>query len=525
MITARDWLPQDLMLQVQRQINNINFYGLKIFGAYWPVTKLYGLYPGVVANFSTRDIDSETTSFLQEGKSYGEAFDALGLRNYARKNNNICTFFKDNEWCIYQTNNKPIAIESSLEPASKILEGRIGRWAGTLSVNNPMYIKKRAVAESAFNNVKFSASKKAHVAKLTKEFINANPIEGGELSFYCMRLVAFVNSNIPGIVDLNIKPLSTYLDDKRYGQLLLNYLTESAKSLVAQDPKYRKQVEEIKEFVYDILNENLVSINQAPSSNFFRHYIAVQLGDHSAHNQLTLDHINALKDYDLLDLANMIFNIYDTTGLTLSWVIYSIESHPEIRDLVLSQAQADSEPTPGLTDLHLIVMESMRLYDVIPDIFSRPTIAPSEISVEGEKLYVPKGVRFFIDRGAACHDPQVFPNPENFDLQNIRARLNDESTLSSILSRNETSFNGLALVNSIKNQTKQGQNPRRCPASVWAVTIIAELIDVIYCNYNIELNYSDATRKPGEVMRIPKDPFLVTVTPKAENNMSIKFSP
>ena len=68
----------------------------------------------------------------------------------------------------------------------------------------------------------------------------------------------------------------------------------------------------------------------------------------------------------------------------------------------------------------------------------------------------------------------------------------------------------------VKKNTHPAINPRRCPAGVWAVNMDAELIKTIYSNFSIKLNHLNPEKKPFEVMRVPKEPFLITLRPVAK---------
>uniref|UniRef100_A0A1B6GAY2 Cytochrome P450 n=1 Tax=Cuerna arida TaxID=1464854 RepID=A0A1B6GAY2_9HEMI len=109
----------------------------------------------------------------------------------------------------------------------------------------------------------------------------------------------------------------------------------------------------------------------------------------------------------------------ETVARTISFVLFSLTQHPEIQQRL--QEEVDSvlakhghwsyEAIRSLTYLDQVVQETQRMYPIIP-MLVRECIQPYK--VPDSDLTIEKGVIVMIPVVALHHDPQYYPDPEQF---------------------------------------------------------------------------------------------------------------
>jgi cytochrome P450 len=126
---------------------------------------------------------------------------------------------------------------------------------------------------------------------------------------------------------------------------------------------------------------------------------------------------SGMTDRQLRDELMTIFLAgHETTAMALSWAWYLLSLHPDVMNKL--QAEVDTAldgRAPTVADLshlpytEMIVKETMRLYPPAPG-FSREPIQDIELA----GYTVPKGSLFLMSSYAMHHNPQYFPEPEQF---------------------------------------------------------------------------------------------------------------
>lgn len=125
-----------------------------------------------------------------------------------------------------------------------------------------------------------------------------------------------------------------------------------------------------------------------------------------------------LTDADVaLEAGNLIMAGSDTTAVTLTYLIWAVLSQPTLRSKLESELanlsddymDTDLETLPLL---NAIIMETLRLYGAAPG--SLPRTVP-EGGVTFSKYYLPYGTTVTTQSYTMHRDPNIFPNPEEFD--------------------------------------------------------------------------------------------------------------
>ncbi|CAO2588556.1 Cytochrome P450 4A10 [Lemmus lemmus] len=129
---------------------------------------------------------------------------------------------------------------------------------------------------------------------------------------------------------------------------------------------------------------------------------------------------DSLSDKDIrAEVDTFMFGGHDTTASGLSWIFYTLATHPEHQQRCREEVQSLLGDGSSITWDHLdqmpyttmCIKEAMRLYPPAPAIvreLSTPVTFP-----DGRSL--PKGITVMLSIYALHHNPKVWPNPEVFD--------------------------------------------------------------------------------------------------------------
>uniref|UniRef100_A0A5G2RBE6 Uncharacterized protein n=1 Tax=Sus scrofa TaxID=9823 RepID=A0A5G2RBE6_PIG len=129
---------------------------------------------------------------------------------------------------------------------------------------------------------------------------------------------------------------------------------------------------------------------------------------------------NSLSDTDLrAEVDTFMFEGHDTTASGISWILYALASHPEHQQRCREEIQGLLGDGTSITWDHLdqmpyttmCIKEALRLYPPVPGVsreLSKPITFP-----DGRSL--PAGITLSLSIYGLHHNPQVWPNPEEFD--------------------------------------------------------------------------------------------------------------
>eukprot|EP00073_Rattus_norvegicus_P039476 XP_008767251.1 PREDICTED: cytochrome P450 3A2-like isoform X4 [Rattus norvegicus] len=140
------------------------------------------------------------------------------------------------------------------------------------------------------------------------------------------------------------------------------------------------------------------------------------LGTPSRHVFSTI--IHALSDIEIVAQAIIfIFASYETTSSTLSFVLYSLATHPdsqkklqeEIDRALPNKAPPTYDTVMEMEYLDMVLNETPRLY---PIGYRLERVCKKDIKLDG--VFIPKGSVVMIPFYTLQHDPQHWPEPEEF---------------------------------------------------------------------------------------------------------------
>ncbi|XP_060232279.1 cytochrome P450 3A1-like [Meriones unguiculatus] len=126
----------------------------------------------------------------------------------------------------------------------------------------------------------------------------------------------------------------------------------------------------------------------------------------------------ALSDMEIMAQSIIfIFAGYDTTSTTLSFILHSLATHPDIQkklqeeiDSVLpNKASPSYDSVMEMEYLDMVLNETLRLYPIANRL---ERVCKKDVEIDG--VFIPKGSIVMIPSYALQHDPQHWPEPEKF---------------------------------------------------------------------------------------------------------------
>lgn len=111
---------------------------------------------------------------------------------------------------------------------------------------------------------------------------------------------------------------------------------------------------------------------------------------------------------------------YDTTGTTLSYILYELALNPDCQDTLLEEIEEAAtdvnkmsyETIQSLPYLDAVIHESMRKHPIV-SMLTR--VCTKDYKVPGHSFTIKKGLEVFVNYIGICYDPEIFPNPKEFN--------------------------------------------------------------------------------------------------------------
>ena len=125
--------------------------------------------------------------------------------------------------------------------------------------------------------------------------------------------------------------------------------------------------------------------------------------------------------------APLIASVY--LGDALSFAVYAMASHPELYERIRAEADAlfaDGDPQPDDIDrsvidvTHRLIMESMRMYPIVP-----MSVRNVMNTCVVEDFELPEGSQIFVAQTAAHYMEDTFPEPYTFDIDHYLPERNE----------------------------------------------------------------------------------------------------
>ena len=115
---------------------------------------------------------------------------------------------------------------------------------------------------------------------------------------------------------------------------------------------------------------------------------------------------------------------YDTTGTTMSYVLYELAMHQDFQETLFEEIETAKKEADGLSYdtiqslpyLDAVIHETLRKDPVIA-MLERP--CTKEYKLPNTDLVIKKGDLIRLNNIGICFDPDIFPNPEEWNPDNF----------------------------------------------------------------------------------------------------------
>uniref|UniRef100_A0A8C6IB06 unspecific monooxygenase n=1 Tax=Mus spicilegus TaxID=10103 RepID=A0A8C6IB06_MUSSI len=173
----------------------------------------------------------------------------------------------------------------------------------------------------------------------------------------------------------------------------------------------KDSIEFFKKFV-DKMKESRLDSKQKHRVDF------LQLMMNAHNNSKDKDSHKALSDMEITAQSIIfIFAGYETTSSTLSFTLHSLATHPDIQkklqdeidEALPNKATPTYDTVMEMEYLDMVLNETLRLYPIANRL---ERVCKKDVELNG--VYIPKGSTVMIPSYALHHDPQHWPEPEEF---------------------------------------------------------------------------------------------------------------
>ncbi|WP_441249583.1 cytochrome P450 [Kitasatospora sp. McL0602] len=431
------------------------------------------------------------------GGQASDYFRAAGITALADAHGGLCTFRLGDETALYQSTNTPLVGEADLAPSTAANSELFGDFMGSLEHSHPDRPAKRAVVEQSLGNGVFVEGRSAEIRRHTVEFLEQAAGRAWPTEEFVLQLVAHVDSLLNGVLDLRQRPLTHYLAAPEFGPVIRGFFDIASEVISKNNDGALRELDALDDFVRALLTDNQESLAAAPATNLITSQLALW-------GVSVADAAELLTGAQLKELATVVVATFDTTALSLLWLLCHLEGTPGVRARVLAESGAGR-----LTALDLAVLEAVRLGGSNPTALWRRTVAPVTLEHRGAKVEVPAGTMVWLDRRQANQDSSVFPAPERFALANIRAVMrSDRETVSSLISRSRYEINSFSMVNSPRN-------PRKCPGRLFSVRMQSVVAEELYGRYDVHAEGIDLRLRRHSSMPRPAAAGTIRIHPRS----------
>ena len=193
---------------------------------------------------------------------------------------------------------------------------------------------------------------------------------------------------------------------------LLNKHSKFLLQVVEQSYKHRKQTDDKRNDLLDLMIQAIDGNleKEDDSSSLEQYERDAKIIGHKKQKAITYD--------DIISTALIMLSAgYDTTGQTLSYILYELAVNPECQEALYNDIKDNSDDTDALSYetiqslpyLDAIIHETLRKY---PIAFVLERVCSKEYKLPGHDLIIPKGGVVRALNVGICYDPEIFPNSE-----------------------------------------------------------------------------------------------------------------
>ena len=269
---------------------------------------------------------------------------------------------------------------------------------------------------------------------------------------------------------------------------LLNKSSKFLLQVVEQSYNHRKQTNEKRNDLLDMMIEAIEGKLENEDKNVIldQYDEDAKIVGHKKKKNLTYD--------DIISTALIMLSAgYDTTGQTMSFILYELAVNPECQEALYNEIKDNSdeddelsyETIQSLPYLDAIIQETLRKHPVA---FMLERVCSKEYKLPGHDLIIPKGGVVRALNVGICNDPEIFPNPKEFKPERFLKENKGD--------RNPYSFMGFSV------------GPRNCLAMRFATFEMKMCISSLVSNFKFvpcDKTVLTVERDPKNLLGGPKD--------------------
>ena len=200
--------------------HGVNAFALKYLGKFWVFQYMGAPYPGVIPHFSKNLKKSFYRITSEQGEGVSAFFNKTGVTEFAMRYEGICTFRIGSQLCLYQGNNLPLFDDISLCPSTLPAKKICGNFMGTYPYNDPVRKQKKQPLLQVLATVKSLQRLQPCAQKYAHNFIKNSLGQTLNLENFCINIIAYIDSYLPGVIDVTQRPLTSYLASSEYGVMM-----------------------------------------------------------------------------------------------------------------------------------------------------------------------------------------------------------------------------------------------------------------------------------------------------------------
>ena len=202
----------------------------------------------------------------------------------------------------------------------------------------------------------------------------------------------------------------------------IEYLAQIARQIVRQrkqDDSSVRQYPDLLQLLMEAGSSNGIKLDKITADHEEHH----DIGKNTKHETDESQSLKQLTEDEIV--ANIILVLvagYDTTASTITYAMYSLALNPHIQDKLRTEVneamdandgQLSYEVLTAMTYLDAVVSETLRVYPVLVRV---ERIATQDYTLEtrDKKIKIPKGTVIYVPVHAIQHDPEFYPNPEEY---------------------------------------------------------------------------------------------------------------
>lgn len=482
-----------IWLSLTHAYNYINNLGLKTFGGFWMNQYAGPIYPGIIPHKRASGLSAalfgHTTNifakkvgvFDKEDINKVRIIQDPKIREFAEKNDGICTFWIGPYPVIYVTDYKKslqiLKDEDTKIPLNEKLSG-VPR-ADIQDILNSS-TRHEALSSLMSQGPLFDTVKNAF--DISNDYLQTKAGMKINLSQFIHTFVEYLESQM--LFDFNKSPLSSYTEKPEYHEFLHDYLDNIIDIRMSQS-KQAELAEQYVQFMIKMLRDNFETVVKNKNSIFKKLYELEKL-EFPKHPD-DFGKQGELEKCVLKRCLGIIAGASVNTSNALNWVIRHIENDPSVKEAIIKEAENAPNSFSNFGEIEEklpytfnVVQESLRFTPIVPGL-GKLVEKPYSVTIDGTEIHLNRNTFILVDI-IACNrkSENQFKDPNKFDVQNM-LDVKKKQFSNGI-------FSTLNNVNAMRSFGGGNNQKAKCPGRFFSILLQAMIVSNLYKNYMVKSN-------------------------------------